>query len=51
VGGPIEWTVLCNGAGQIDELKDAAMSQGASIVEEATPSLEEIFIAHMGARR
>lgn len=40
-----EWTVLCNG--RLAELKAAAAAAGAQIVEEAIPSLDEIFIAHV----
>ena len=43
VGGPLEWTFLCNG--QIDQLKDAAGTLGAHIVAQSTPTLEDIFIA------
>ncbi|MEA3226559.1 MAG: ABC transporter ATP-binding protein [Planctomycetota bacterium] len=43
VGGPLEWTFLCNG--QIDQLKEAAKTLDAQIVEQSTPTLEDIFIA------
>ncbi|MHC4147277.1 MAG: ABC transporter ATP-binding protein [Planctomycetota bacterium] len=45
VGGPLEWTFLCNG--QIDQLKDAARTLDAHIVEQSTPTLEDIFIAQV----
>lgn len=43
VGGPLEWTVVCNG--QIDRLKDAAKTLGAHVVGQSTPTLEDIFVA------
>ncbi len=48
-GAGHEWTVLCNG--RLAELRDAAQEQGGTIVDEARPSLEEIFVArvHSGA--
>ncbi len=42
--GP-EWTAVCNG--QIDELRRAAQQAGATIVEEETASLNEIFMARV----
>ena len=42
-GSGAEWTCLCNGG--LDQLKQAAESLGAAIVEEAAPSLDEIFIS------
>jgi ABC-2 type transport system ATP-binding protein len=41
-----EWTVVCNG--QSDAIRAAANTLGATIVEETTPSLEDIFIARAG---
>jgi len=41
-----EWTCLCNG--KSDELKKAAAAAGATIVEERSPSLEEVFLARTG---
>jgi ABC-2 type transport system ATP-binding protein len=38
-----EWTFLCNGG--LDELKQAARELGARVVEEAEPSLDEIFVS------
>ncbi len=45
-----EWTVICNG--HVAELRTAAEKQDATIVEEAKPSLEEVFVAriHGGSR-
>lgn len=40
-----EWVVLCNG--QRDALISAAKATGAQVVEEGTPSLEEIFLARV----
>ncbi len=38
-----EWTVLCNGG--LEELRTAAASAGATVVDEDTPTLDEIFLA------
>lgn len=43
-----EWTLTVNG--QLDTVRDQAKQDGARIVEETTPSLEDIFIAHAGIR-
>lgn len=48
VGGPLEWTFLCNG--QIDQLKEAAKTLNARIVEQSTPTLEDIFIARVKSK-
>ena len=45
VGGPLEWTLLCNG--QIDQLKNAALTLNARIVDQNIPGLEDIFIARI----
>jgi ABC-2 type transport system ATP-binding protein len=45
-GAGHEWTVLCNGAR--NELSEAAQRVGARIVEERTPTLDEIFVARAG---
>lgn len=42
-GQGTEWTCLCDG--QQAQLKQAAEAAGATIVEERSPSLEEIFLA------
>src|SRR6266542_4618656 len=47
-GGGQEWTVVCNGA--LSELTAAAASLGARVVEQQVPSLEEIFVARVGAK-
>ena len=38
-----EWTILCNGG--LEELRVAAARAGAEVLEEETPSLDEIFLA------
>jgi ABC-2 type transport system ATP-binding protein len=43
-----EWTLTCHGS--LDALTFMAEKSGAQIVEQATPSLEDIFIARAGAR-
>lgn len=40
-----EWTFLANGGSE--ELKQAVAAQGGTIVEEAAPSLEEIFVGRV----
>ncbi|MDZ4857854.1 MAG: ABC transporter ATP-binding protein [Candidatus Hydrogenedentes bacterium] len=45
-GGGREWTIVCNG--RMDAVRAAASTLGATIVEENTPSLEDIFIARAG---
>jgi len=42
-GAGKEWTLICNGARQ--ELNERVAALGARIVEEHTPSLNEIFVA------
>ena len=42
-GSGQEWTVLCNGG--VDELRLAAAKSGAKVVEEETPTLDEVFLA------
>ncbi len=44
-----EWTVLCNGG--LEELRRAATRAGAQVVEEETPTLDEIFLARAAAMR
>ena len=44
-----EWTVLCNGG--LEELRAAAVRVGGHVVEEETPTLEEIFLARAKAPR
>ncbi|MCA9146128.1 MAG: ABC transporter ATP-binding protein [Planctomycetaceae bacterium] len=38
-----EWTCVCNG--ELEQLRSAATSVGASIVEQRRPSLEDVFLA------
>ena len=47
-GAGREWTVVCNGAR--DELRTAAARLGARIVEEHSPSLDEIFVARAAGK-
>jgi ABC-2 type transport system ATP-binding protein len=42
----MEWTVICDG--RKDAVFQSAREMNARILEEATPSLEEIFAAHAG---
>ena len=44
-GAGLEWTVLCDGS--LDALRVVAEKLGARIVEEGTPTLEEIFVARL----
>lgn len=44
-GSGREWTMLCDG--QLDELKAEAAKLNAEVVEQGTPSLEEIFVARV----
>jgi len=44
-----EWTVVCNGG--LEELRMAAVRAGAQVVEEETPTLDEIFLARAKATR
>jgi len=44
-GEGLEWTVLCDGS--LDALRAAAEKQGARIVEEGIPTLEEIFVGRV----
>jgi len=44
-----EWSAICDG--QVEELKAAAQTAGAEIVEESTPALEDIFVARAGQGR
>jgi ABC-2 type transport system ATP-binding protein len=47
-GGGQEWTVVCNGA--LNELTAAAAKLGARVVDHGVPSLDEIFVARVGAK-
>ncbi len=46
-GAGSEWTTVCDG--QIDEFRSAVDEAGARIVEEKGASLDEIFLAKVGA--
>lgn len=43
-----EWTLVCNG--QSPQVKASILELKGSIVEEGTPSLDEIFLAHCTAK-
>jgi ABC-2 type transport system ATP-binding protein len=47
-GAGREWTAVCDG--QPGEVRAAAAACGAHIVEEKTPSLDEIFLARVGTQ-
>ncbi len=42
-GGPAEWTIYCNG--EVGQLQAALEADGGRIVEQASPSLDGIFVA------
>jgi ABC-2 type transport system ATP-binding protein len=44
-GEGLEWTFLANGGSE--ELRQAVADRGGTIVEEAAPSLEEIFVSRV----
>lgn len=44
-GENLEWTCVCNG--QLELLKQAAADRGGQVVEEDTPSLDEVFVARV----
>ena len=44
-----EWTVVCPGS--IDEICTRAAGIGAQIVEDASPTLEDIFVAHAASTK
>ena len=47
-GADRDWTVMTNG--KLEEARAAIQAMGATIVEEARPSLEDIFVARSGRR-
>jgi ABC-2 type transport system ATP-binding protein len=47
-GSGQEWTVICNGSRQ--ETVAAALRLGGRVVQEETPSLDEIFVARAGGK-
>ncbi|HUY88673.1 MAG TPA: ABC transporter ATP-binding protein [Pirellulales bacterium] len=48
-GAGRQWTALVSG--RLAELRVAAIGQGAQVVDERPPSLDEIFVAQVGAIR
>jgi ABC-2 type transport system ATP-binding protein len=44
-----EWTTVCRGS--IEEIQGRVAGAGARIVEEHTPSLDEIFVARVGSKQ
>jgi ABC-2 type transport system ATP-binding protein len=48
-GSGYEWTTICHGS--IEDLSGRAAGIGARIVEEHTPSLDDIFVARVGSRQ
>jgi len=42
-GGDHEWTVVCDG--ELDPLRQAISKMNATVLEQSTPTLEEIFVA------
>ncbi len=46
-GAGHEWSSVCKGS--MDEIRNTVSQIGAQIVEERTPSLEEIFVAQVGS--
>jgi ABC-2 type transport system ATP-binding protein len=47
-GQGAEWAALCSG--RLDDLRDAAAACGAQVVNQRVPSLDEIFVARVGAK-
>jgi ABC-2 type transport system ATP-binding protein len=47
-GHGAEWAALCSG--RLDDLRDAAAACGAQVVGQRVPSLDEIFVARVGAK-
>jgi ABC-2 type transport system ATP-binding protein len=43
VGEGREWTCVCNG--ELEQLKQAASARGGQVVEEASASLDEVFVS------
>jgi len=44
-----EWTIICDG--QLDTVKQAIAETGGRVIEQGTPSLEEIFVARVTPHR
>lgn len=49
VGSDREWTAVANG--DLEELRVTAQALGAEVVDQAEPSLEDIFVARVGVER
>ncbi len=49
VGAGRDWTAVCRGP--LDQIEGEAGALGARIVAEGVPTLDEIFVARVGARR
>ena len=47
-GAGAEWVAVCNG--EIGDLREAASACGAQVVDQRVPSLDEIFVARVGAK-
>jgi len=47
-GAGHEWSALCRVG--LDELHAAATPEGGCLVEARAPSLDEIFVAHVGPK-
>jgi ABC-2 type transport system ATP-binding protein len=47
-GAGAEWVATCDG--RLDDLRDAAAACGAQVVGQRAPSLDEIFVARVGAK-
>ena len=47
-GAQHEWTAVCNG--RLDALQAAAAEAGARVVQQRSPSLDEIFVAQVGKK-
>lgn len=47
-GQGAEWAAVC--AGRFDDLRDAVAACGGHVVERRVPSLDEIFVARVGAK-
>ncbi|HET6425829.1 MAG TPA: ABC transporter ATP-binding protein, partial [Planctomycetaceae bacterium] len=45
VGGGAEWTYICNG--ESDQLRRAADALGATVVDDAALTLDEIFVSRV----
>ncbi|MCY2967647.1 MAG: ABC transporter ATP-binding protein [Planctomycetota bacterium] len=48
-GHDTEWTYICHG--KIDELRRSAVAAGATVVDEAALSLDEIFVSQIQSQR